>query len=145
MFFTIQNPPYGARHWKNDMGLINIEGEHSVLLSSPHSVEIISFLLPRFIFWWFSMYNGSVGMMACTFYTYHNYYIGKHLIVGKGQFVYKLTTTPSLFYSTNISLSYLLWRIMPHKQEIGWRHLESCRCTIRSFFAVMTLGEDNGS
>ena len=144
MFFAIQNPPYGARSWKNDMGLIDIEGEHSVLLSSPHSIEIFSFPLPRFIFWWFSEYNGSVGTTACTFYTYHDYYISKHLFVGKGQFVYKLTTTPSSFYSMNVSLPYLLWRIMPHKQEIGWRHLESCRCTIRSFFAVTTLGEDNG-
>ena len=103
------------------MGLIDIEGEHSVLLSSPHSIEIFSFPLPRFIFWWFSEYNGSVGTTACTFYTYHDYYISKHLFVGKGQFVYKLTTTPSSFYSMNVSLPYLLWRIMPHKQEIGWR------------------------
>ena len=64
LFFPIQNPPYGARRWRKDMGPIDIdfsEGEHAVLLSSPHSVEVISFPPPRFIFWWFSEYNGLVG------------------------------------------------------------------------------------
>ena len=37
----------------------------------------------------------------------------------------------------------LLWRITPHKQKIGWRHLELHRCTITFFFVVTTLGEDN--
>ena len=34
------------------------EGEHTVLLSSPHSVEAISFPPLRFIFWWFSQLRG---------------------------------------------------------------------------------------
>jgi hypothetical protein len=62
LFYPMQFPPYQARYWNKDMGLIDTdfsEGEHAVSFPS-HSVEV-DFILLRFILWWSSEYNGLVG------------------------------------------------------------------------------------
>ena len=61
LFFPIQYPPYSARLWKEEKGPIDTdfsEGEHVLLIFSPPTPFKVP---PRFIFWWFSEYNGLVG------------------------------------------------------------------------------------
>jgi hypothetical protein len=86
LFYPIvQHPPYGARHWKEDMGPIDAD------FSEGKQISLRAFPSPLKLFLPGSFFGGSPSTMAWwarTFYAYHDYYTSKHLFVGKDQTVF---------------------------------------------------------
>ena len=100
LYFPIMQPPRHARDWNEDKGPIDSdfsEGEHAVSFSSPHSVEVdfipaqVHFLVVLRVQW----LGGHVLSTPTMITTPANVSLSGKI---------KLSSTPSFFYSTNVSL-----------------------------------------